>query len=183
MWQRIWWPLSCRLNKKFSFKATARPGQPFVKGDRRVPLQTRGHTQCVGRVSLGVPYLHSDSLRVWDRREPMCRVLSLLFLPSLSFFLSLSLAYFRVSFSPSPLEYWCGQAPGLLWDPSSDPSQSGHRMTILLWKSETLGWIEPLCNPRGAKRGRRDGTRPLACPECLPSLTKCSSELKKRKEK
>jgi len=32
---------------------------------------------------------------------------------------------FRISFSPSPLEYWCGQASGTLWDPSSDSSQSG----------------------------------------------------------
>lgn len=95
MWQHVWWPLSCRLNKKFSFKATTRPGQPFVKGDRRAPLQTRGHAQCVGRVSLGVPYLHSDSLG-----ENWCVALSLPFLSSPSDILPLARA-FLASFSPS----------------------------------------------------------------------------------
>lgn len=37
---------------------------PLSKGTEGRPFRREGTTQCVGRVSLGVPYLHSDSLRV-----------------------------------------------------------------------------------------------------------------------
>lgn len=66
-------------------------------GDRRAPLQTRGHAQCVGRVSLGVPYLHSDSLPSRESAD-VSRALSL----SLSSF-SLSLFFALARFSLSLL--------------------------------------------------------------------------------
>jgi len=187
MWQRLWWPLSCRLNKKFSFKATARPGQPFVKGDRRVPLQTRGHTQCVGRVSLGVPYLHSDSLRVWDRRESQCVAFSLSALFTLT--LSLSFSFFRFQSHISCL-FFALALRILVWTSlrcivgpfeRSQPIGVPHDDFIMKKRNVRVDRT-PLQSARDETRPTERATRPLACLECLPSLAKYSSELKKKKK-
>lgn len=130
---------------------------PLSRGTEGRPFRREGTYNAWGVCLLVCP-IYTATVR---ENSDVSRSLSLwpfLFLPSgiFSFSLAHSLPLFRPLMCTSPHEYRRGQAPDVLWDPSSDPSQSGYRMTILLWKSETLGWIEPLCNPRGVRRRRRD---------------------------
>lgn len=118
------------------------PGQPFVKGDRRAPLHTRGHAQCVGACVSWRALFTQRQPPEYETTESRRVAVSLSICPfyprppSFSLSLSFARAFLAVfSFAPvrtSSLEYRRGQAHDALWDPSRDASQSGHGMTILL---------------------------------------------------
>lgn len=129
--ERPWWPLSCRPDKKFSFKATS-SGTTLLYGDRKGhPSDERARTMALGVcLSWCVPYLPSDSLWLWDR--------------SGSFSLFLTCTLWNIG-TDKPTVH-CGI-------PRAIPANRARRMTILLWKSETLGWIEPLFNGGWERHG------------------------------
>jgi len=130
---------------------------PLSRGTEGCPFRREGTHNAWGVCLLVCP-IYTATASEYETEKSQCVAFSFCsFYPHpLSLFLAFS-HIFRISFSLLSLEHWCGQAPDALWDPSGDPDQSVHRMTILLWKSETLGWIEPLYNLRGVKLRWRDG--------------------------
>ena len=149
MWQRLWWPLSCRLNKKLSFKATARDrDNPLSKGIEGCPFRREGTHNAWGVCLLVCP-IYTTTASEHKTGESQCVAFSLfLSLPFLPLF-SLFLLYFVSLSHPRPSNIGVDKPPVHCGTLRAIPANQGHRMTILLWKSETLGWIEPLCNLRG----------------------------------
>lgn len=126
MWQRVWWPLSCRLNKKFSFKATARPGQPFVKGGQKgAPSDERARTMrgaCVSWCALFTQRQPRSTGELW------CVALSLpfLFLPSGILLLARAfLASFSPSCAPRPTNIGVDKPPMYCETPRVIPANRG----------------------------------------------------------
>lgn len=157
--RRVWWPLSCRPDKKFSFK-TAGPETTLCPGTEGAPFRPRGHAQWRGAcVSWCVPYLHTATASDYETRETLC------------------------SFSPlcrvHPSGYWRGQAHDALWSPSSDPSQSGRRMTILLWKKRNARVDRTPFSREGRGETPRNwnGLVLVACPEMFAVPAKRSMDL------
>lgn len=109
--ERGWWPLSCRADKKFSFKTV---GRDTTLCCRRGTLQTRGQAQWRGACVLLVCALFTQPASPpWDRENPL--------------FLFPLPAPPRVV-HPSRMDA----------KPTHCGTPRANRTTILLWKSETF---------------------------------------------
>ena len=72
--ERVWWPLSCRPDKKFSFK-TAGSGTTLCPGTEGAPFRREGTHNGAGRVSLGVCPIYTATASDYETREtsaPFC---------------------------------------------------------------------------------------------------------------